>query len=94
MDKLSDLPAVDTKKTQQEKDIMNTFFPEEKVSLTDRIKSNWKIIAISSTLFIILANPWVDSMLCNLPKCDNPTILFIAKTIIFVLAILAISLMV
>ena len=49
-------------------------------------KLNWKLIGMASILFVVLANPWIDSLFCKMPYCgENAAALFGIKTLLFVI---------
>jgi hypothetical protein len=55
-------------------------------------KINWKLIGLTSLLFVALANPWIDSLFCKLPYCgDNVIYLLILKVLIFFIVMITIS---
>lgn len=106
MDRLSDLPPRnDTVKTPEEAEVMNNLFPSTQEMMQQQPqelymepssrpsrKINWKMIAASATLFLALANPWIDQIFEKIPYVgENPMSLLGIKALIFVLvmAILA-----
>ena len=45
---------------------------------------NWKVVGYTTALFLALANPWIDVILCKIPYCeDNTFILLGIKTLVF-----------
>ena len=88
MERLSDLPPVeDTDITPQESSVMQKYFstpaPEKKIH-----KPGWldtiKMSFYAAMLFVILANPWIDSIVCMLPYCgDSALSLLFIKAMIF-----------
>lgn len=49
-------------------------------------KMNWKLIGISTMLFLILANPWIDKLLCKIPYCEEGSMSLIGiKALLFAL---------
>ncbi len=43
---------------------------------SSQTKLNWKIVGITALLFVVLANPWIDDLICKLPYCnENPLFL-------------------
>lgn len=99
MDRLSELPIKnDTVRTPDEDAVMKRFFPGGKgghtINSNLQSKSNktsdskLKIIAYASILFIILANPWVDKILCKIPYCENMFISTSIKVVLFSLLLL------
>jgi hypothetical protein len=58
-------------------------------------KINWKLIGLTSLLFVVLANPWIDSLFCKLPYCgDSSMYLLMLKVFIFIIIIITISVLV
>jgi len=54
---------------------------------------NWKMVGLAVTLFVILANPWIDNVLCKIPYCgENSMMLFAIKTCMFLLLLVVINL--
>jgi hypothetical protein len=87
MDKLSDLPTQDTEPTPEENAVMQNMF---NASQPKKATKGWmhtlKLAGISATLFILLANPWIDAVLCKLPYCEDNTMIILAiKGLIFLL---------
>lgn len=69
MESLSNLPASDDEEeTTNDEDVMAKLFgePKEKVS-TWKDPTKWKIIGISTIVFILLSNPWAQSFIGKLP---------------------------
>jgi len=89
MEKLSTLPPKNTKKTQEESSIMDQFFPEdepekdvdEQPSFFQRL--DIKKAAMITFVFILLANPWSDSIISKMPYMDNGLVSFGFKGLIF-----------
>ena len=53
---------------------------------------NWKEIGLVTTLFLALANPWIDTLLCKIPYCgDNNFTLLGIKTLMFSIIYLIIT---
>lgn len=52
-------------------------------------KINWKLLGISIILFIALANPWIDNMLCKIPYCEGKLNLLGLKTLLFIILLMA-----
>jgi hypothetical protein len=47
---------------------------------------NWKLIGYTTLLFVALANPWLDTLLCKVPYCgDNAFTLLGMKVLAFAL---------
>lgn len=103
MDSLSDLPLNnDTVKTPEEQAIMQQFFPGSNSTLDDDDDDDtgsssssgvdWKLVGYATGLFVILANPWIDRLLCLIPYCgENSVMLFIIKGLLFLLLMIIIS---
>lgn len=108
MDRLSDLPVnPDTVKTPEEEAIMGQFFPrqssqnkkvepseEEEPPAKSQSRVNWKLIGIACVIFVFLANPWVDSVLCKVPYCGNGAALTGMKLMLFAVLMIVLSLFV
>ena len=53
---------------------------------------NWKIVGYTTVLFLALANPWIDTLLCKIPYCgDNAFMLFGIKTLTFAILYLIVT---
>lgn len=53
---------------------------------------NWKIVGYTTVLFLALANPWIDTILCKVPYCgDNAFMLLAMKTLAFALLYVIVS---
>jgi hypothetical protein len=109
MDRLSDLPVnPDTVKTPEEEAIMGQFFPrqssqnkkvepseeEEEPPAKSQSRVNWKLIGIACVIFVFLANPWVDSVLCKVPYCGSGAALTGMKLLLFAVLMIVLSLFV
>lgn len=69
--------------------------PQQLYKSTDPSSSrlNWKLIGFSAVLFISLANPWIDKLLCNIPYCGGNTMTLLGiKVLLFLLLIVVFSL--
>ncbi|HMP28162.1 MAG TPA: hypothetical protein PKD85_01095 [Saprospiraceae bacterium] len=87
MDKLSDLPTQDTELTPEENSVMKNMFDGGQAKKSPK---GWihtiKLAGISAALFILLANPWIDAILCKLPYCeDNSMIILAIKGLLFLI---------
>lgn len=104
MDRLTDLPLnPNSQKTPEESQILNQFFPGKpqenqevpsnpNPSPQNQKKMNWKVIGITTLLFVLLANPWMDGLFCKIPYCgENSTVIFGVKTILFMLLIIVLT---
>ncbi len=89
MDKLSELPLKDdTIKTPEEEAAMTSFFPSTN-DISVKTSLPWKFIGSTAVVFLLLANPWIDKLFCNIPYCgDNSMILFAIKMLLFLLTII------
>lgn len=93
MEKLADLPPTEeTEMTPKEEEVMNKFFGSKpSKSSSSSTSMGWrdltKITVYAAILFVALANPWVDNLLCSIPYgCgDNVLLLLGAKALIFML---------
>ncbi len=86
MDKLTDLPPKQSSSTPAEDAVMNQFFgpPTESTSRFGRIE--WKLLGATALLFVLLANPWIDLILCKVPYCGGSQMTSLAtKTVLFVI---------
>ena len=61
--------------------------------ITSKITNiDWKVIGITSLIFALLANPWVDDIFCKMPYCgENALSLFGMKIIIFMILIVIVN---
>jgi hypothetical protein len=91
MDKLSDLPTEETEMTPQETEVMDNVFgsgdsPKKKDSKPSGWLATLKLAGIASLLFMVLANSWIDVILCRLPYCgENQLTITMIKTVIFMI---------
>lgn len=89
MEKLSDLPTKDNvEMSPQENDVMKKYFNASS-SKTNGKKISWtntfKIALYAAVLFLVLSNPWVDTLFCAVPYCgDNALILLALKFVLFI----------
>ena len=83
MEKLVDLPVKDdTDYTPEELATLQQYFggvPPKDEGI------NWKLLGYISVLFVLLANPWIDDLICKIPKCSNPIIVLVLKFVVFIL---------
>jgi len=90
MDKLSDLPPKDgAEMSPQESDVMKKYFDADEPQ-GKKAKAGWmdsiKVAFYASVLFLALANPWVDTLLCSIPYCgDNALTLLAFKVLLFLI---------
>lgn len=55
-------------------------------------KINWKLIGLSTALFLALANPWIDDLFCNVPYCGNNSMSMLGcKVLLFITLMILIS---
>lgn len=88
MDELKTLPSKeDTKHTPQEQAVMRQFFgtSQDKPATASKGKVNWKIVGCASVLFLLLANPWIDRLLCKIPYCGGSVMMLTLKLTFFAL---------
>jgi hypothetical protein len=89
MDHLSSLPTKDhDDMSSHEKNTMQRFFGGGTESSTPSKSkpSTLKLIGYATVLFVLLANPYIDGILCHVPYCeDNEMVLFLFKTLLFAL---------
>jgi len=94
MDHLSSLPTKDdTSHTKEENEVMAKYFNKDGAAAPAKstFKDTLKIALIVTIIFIILANPWIDSMLCIVPYCGNPLVLTAVKALIFFVVFIAVK---
>jgi hypothetical protein len=90
-------PKEDTTLSPQEATAFNRYFgsgPSGAASPQERRgwKSDIKAAVVFTGLFLVLANPWIDKLLCNLPYCGgNAIFLLLAKAVIFLVFALFIN---
>lgn len=92
MDRLSDLPTHDTNLTPEESEVINKMFdgagsdaPKSKPQNVGWMQT-LKLAGLSAGLFMLLANPWIDMLLCKLPYCEEGGLIIPAiKGLIFLL---------
>ena len=82
MDSLATLPPGETATTPQEEQVMNKYFGQVGTPVK-KGPSSVKLLAYVLVLFILLANPYLDQLLCKVPYCSNPMMTLAAKTILF-----------
>lgn len=97
MEKLSDLPPKDdAEMSPQESDVMQKYFNASASggggakSGGVSGKTGWmdtiKLALYATVLFLILANPWVDQVMCMVPYCgDNALTLMAVKALLFMI---------
>lgn len=102
MDKLTDLPERDTQKSHEEDTILTQIFGSDidakknsaLYQSTDispgqtQPGMDWKLLGVCICLFVICANPWIDKLICKIPKCENSTLVFVIKASIFAVLLL------
>ena len=85
MDKLSELPPIETKLTPQEHDVMQKYFgdseaPEKQLSWSQI----FKLAIYATVLFLALANPITDGIFSKIPYCGEGVVALLAtKAVIF-----------
>ena len=94
MDKLSELPPKQSILTQQENDVMDEMFgpaaaPAEAGGRFANIK--WKLLGATTLLFVVLANPWIDSLICKVPYCESPMFALAIKVVLFFVILIALN---
>jgi hypothetical protein len=94
------LAAKDTKHTETEKEVMKEYFADNEAENDEEDASKksgkgffqsfqWKTTAIALAIFLVLANPWIDGVLCYTPYCGgNPLTLFGLKALLFFIILL------
>lgn len=108
MESLSTLPSKnDTVKTPEEEMILQQLFagppshaaapsipvnPNNLPPPSSHPKLNWKILGLTVALFAVLANPWIDSLLCKIPYCGGGIGITALKTLLFFILLLCIHL--
>lgn len=55
-------------------------------------KLDFKKLGATMLLFAMLANPWIDGLVCKIPKCENPQTVFVVKLVVFLLGVILIQL--
>jgi hypothetical protein len=94
MEKLSDLPPKDdAEMSPQESDVMQKYFDAStgggsKPGASG--KTGWmdtiKLALYATVLFLILANPWIDSVMCMVPYCGESALTLTAvKALLFLI---------
>lgn len=86
---LSDLPTSDKEQTPEETDVMQKYFDTPSSSSGGGMR--WRSIAYTTLLFVIVANPWIDMLLCKIPYCGNATVLFAIKVLIFLVVLVCLN---
>jgi len=92
-DDLGSLPEGATDISPQEKEVISSLFGSGPAggAMHSAGGMNWKLIGGATMLFVVLANPWIDAMLCKIPKCGNPMIVFGIKAVLFVVVMMIMS---
>jgi len=91
MEKLSEIPTKnDTQMSQDEESVMKKYFKPESFAAVKTSSGGWmdtiKLAMYASVLFLILANPWIDSILCMVPYCgENVLVLLAFKALLFMI---------
>jgi len=93
MDHLDELPPAERRSTPQEDAVLDELFGPPGISGSSSRFSRieWKLLGATVVLFVVLANPWIDKILCNIPYCGgNQVSSLLTKTVIFaiILAVL------
>ena len=85
MDKLSDLPTSEQKPSPQEQALIQKYLgTPEPSSAAPRQGSLLKSVGIATLVFVMLANPWIDTLLSHMPYCgDNKILLLLVKVVLF-----------
>lgn len=79
-ERLDDL--VEVHENVNDKDVMKKYFGEPAPIKPN--KSTIKVLGYALLLFILLANPWVDTLFCKLPYCGvNNISVFGTKCLLF-----------
>lgn len=100
MDSLNDLPVNDDiQLSPQEKTTIDELFPQTEELVTaaeqsrgsSKRKFNFKGLLYIGCLFLLLGNPWIDTVFCKIPKCSNPGTAFAVKTILFLLGVIIVQ---
>lgn len=84
MDRLEELPEKnDTVKTAEEEGVIADYFGDASSNNTTTHKIEWKRAAIASGIFLLLANPLIDSLMCKIPYCGGGIGSTLVKTLLF-----------
>ena len=96
MDKLADLPPVETQLSDQENRVLKTYFDGSNAggSSGDSSKPTWmqtlKLALYTTVLFLALCNPITDAVFCRLPYCGEGVVSLLAvKTLLFMTLFIA-----
>lgn len=95
MDSLEQLPIPKTQLTPNEESIINNYFEGSETSSSNSGGKWSKIMKILKTsiallvLFIIIANPWVDAILCKVPYCSGSGASFGLKSFLYLIGVFA-----
>lgn len=54
-------------------------------------KINWKLIGLACVIFVFLANPWVDSLMCKIPYCGSNSISLMGVKLLLFATLLIVS---
>lgn len=84
MDKLDSLQLKeDTKHTPEEIKILQEYFEDESES-ENYLGVNWKMVGYATLIFILLANPWIDTAFEKVSFLgSNPISIFAVKVVLF-----------
>ena len=95
MDDLNNLPEVPGQDSDHELQVLQKYFsdsagPADSGYASPGRPTNWKFIAYTTVLFLAIANPFIDRILCGMPylggECGSivpDTIRLIVKAVIF-----------
>ena len=87
MDRLSDLPPVETIKSPEEEEILSQFFDPNTLKEPEKIVSSrkikWKQFFCILGAFIIVYSGILDFLIYKIPNCGNATCSLILKMLIF-----------
>ncbi len=91
MERLSELPLNDDQpSTQEENDIIDKYFDSSSPKAGRFSRINWKLVGYIATLFLLLANPWIDMILCNIPYCNENKACLAIKFFLFIILVIVI----
>jgi hypothetical protein len=96
MDNLEDVPLNNSELSAKEKAILEEYFPQSKKDEESSSSTSSSFfgrhIIYYIVVFVVLSNPWIDSLLTKIPYCpDNKIALLVLKTLLFVVCIFIIQ---
>ena len=75
----------DTRLSTEEEVLLDRFFPEKEVSISNSWIKVAKTSVATAILFLVISNPLLDEMLASIKVLQNPYTRFLVKLVLFVI---------